>query len=49
MARVGAWAVAIVLGFSFTTIKTTATNVLFHGWLADSCSVRTAWGGLSPS
>lgn len=32
----GAWATAIVLGFSFTTVKTTATNVLFHGWLADS-------------
>lgn len=32
----GAWAVAIVLGFSFTTVKIGADNVLFHGWLADS-------------
>ncbi|MFF7710202.1 cytosine permease [Pseudomonas sp. NPDC007930] len=32
----GAWALAIVLGFSFTTVKVGAGHVLFHGWLADS-------------
>lgn len=32
----GAWAVAIVLGFSFTTIATTADNVLFAGPLSNS-------------
>ncbi len=32
----GAWALAIVLGFSFTTVKIGAGNVLFQGWLADS-------------
>ncbi|OLU35207.1 allantoin permease [Pseudomonas sp. PA15(2017)] len=31
-----AWAVAIALGFSFTTVKIGAGNVLFQGWLADS-------------
>ncbi|GLH38083.1 cytosine permease [Pseudomonas sp. HN2] len=32
----GAWAIAIVLGFSFTTIGTTAENVWFKGFLSDS-------------
>jgi cytosine/uracil/thiamine/allantoin permease len=32
----GAWALAIVLGFSFTTVATTADNVLFRGILSDS-------------
>ena len=32
----GAWALAIVLGFSFTTIGTTAENTWFAGPLADS-------------
>jgi cytosine/uracil/thiamine/allantoin permease len=32
----GAWALAIVLGFSFTTVATTADNVLFTGFLSDS-------------
>ncbi|WP_296247264.1 purine-cytosine permease family protein [Pseudomonas sp. UBA4194] len=32
----GAWALAIVLGFSFTSIATSADNVLFRGPLADS-------------
>ncbi|SDH48486.1 purine-cytosine permease family protein [Pseudomonas abietaniphila] len=32
----GAWALAIVLGFSFTTVATTPENVLFKGFLSDS-------------
>jgi cytosine/uracil/thiamine/allantoin permease len=32
----GAWALAIVLGYSFTTVATTPENVLFKGFLADS-------------
>lgn len=32
----GAWALAIFLGFSFTTVATTPENVLFTGFLADS-------------
>jgi purine-cytosine permease-like protein len=32
----GSWALAIVLGFSFTTVATTADNVLFKGFLSDS-------------
>ncbi|AZF12133.1 Purine-cytosine permease [Pseudomonas sp. R2-37-08W] len=32
----GAWALAIVLGFSFTTIGTTADNIWFAGPLSDS-------------
>ncbi|MNO94799.1 Permease for cytosine/purine, uracil, thiamine, allantoin [compost metagenome] len=32
----GAWALAIVLGFSFTTIGTTAENTWFKGFLSDS-------------
>ncbi|EKG40012.1 Permease [Pseudomonas syringae pv. avellanae str. ISPaVe013] len=32
----GSWALAIVLGFSFTTVATTPEHVLFKGFLADS-------------
>ena len=32
----GAWALAIVLGFSFTTIGTTEQTVWFRGFLSDS-------------
>jgi hypothetical protein len=43
----GAWAVAIVLGFSFTTIGTTAENVWFKGRCPTRGWAITAWAGSS--
>ncbi|XBH20986.1 cytosine permease [Jonesiaceae bacterium BS-20] len=33
---VGSWAVAIVIGFAFTTVHTSADEAWFSGWFADS-------------